>query len=75
MMMRLLAIAHELAWALQDMGRYAAARDLAQDSLTRQPPVLGDDHPGTLISATQLAASLRAPRRGRMPPATWTRTP
>ena len=30
-----LEIAHYLAWALQDMGRYAEARDLDQDTLAR----------------------------------------
>ena len=41
------------------MGRYAEARDLDQDTLDRRRRVLGDDHPSTLNSATNLAIDLR----------------
>ena len=37
-----------------------AARDLDQDTLDRRRRVLGEDHPGTLRSAANLAADLRA---------------
>jgi Tetratricopeptide repeat len=40
-------------------GRYAEARDLAQDNLDRSRRVLGEDHPDTLTSATDLALDLR----------------
>ena len=53
------AAATYLAWALQDMGRYADARDLDQDTLDRMRRVLGVDHPDTLASARNLAADLR----------------
>jgi Tetratricopeptide repeat len=49
-----------LAWALQIMGRYAEARELDEDTLTRKRRVLGEDHPETLRSARNLAADLRA---------------
>ena len=55
-----LAITHDLDWALQGLGRYAEARDLAQDTLDRSRRVLGEDHPGTLRSATNLVIDLRA---------------
>jgi hypothetical protein len=45
------------AWALRAMGRYAHARDLAQDTLARRR-VLGEDHPDTLRSANNLARTL-----------------
>ena len=54
-----LAVAHYLAWALRDMGRYAEARELDEDTLARCRRVLGDDHPNTLASATNLAVDLR----------------
>jgi len=41
------------------MGRYAEARDLYQDTLDRCRRVLGDDHPNTLTSASNLANDLR----------------
>ena len=41
------------------MGRYAEARDLDEDTLARRRRVLGEDHPGTLISASNLADDLR----------------
>ena len=54
-----LTVAHYLAWALRDMGRYAEARELDEDTLARSRRVLGDDHPSTLASATALAYDLR----------------
>jgi hypothetical protein len=53
-------VATQLAWAMRDLGRYAEARDLAQDTLNRRRQVLGEDHPSTLNSACSLAADLRA---------------
>jgi hypothetical protein len=53
-----LAAAHYIAWALSDMGHYAAARDLDQDSLDHCRRVLGEDHPHTLGSASDLAFDL-----------------
>ena len=52
-----------LAWALRDMGRYAEARELDEDTLARHRRVLGEDHPNTLTSANNLAADLSEPRR------------
>ena len=49
-----------LAAVLSETGIYSEARDLKQDTLTRQRRVLGDDHPATLNSASNLAADLRA---------------
>ena len=43
----------------QEMGRYAEARDLDQDTLDRRRRVLGEDHPDTLYSAHNLATNLR----------------
>jgi hypothetical protein len=37
-----------------------AARDLDQDTLDRRRRVLGQDHPDTLASASNLATDLRA---------------
>ena len=37
----------------------AAARELDEDTLARQRRVLGEDHPDTLLSASNLAVSLR----------------
>jgi tetratricopeptide (TPR) repeat protein len=54
-----LTVAHYRAWALRDMGRYAEARELDEDTLARYRRVLGDDHPATLASATALAFDLR----------------
>ena len=54
-----LMAAHYLAWALLEMGRYAEARDLNQDTLDRRRRVLGEDHPDTLNSAHNLAIDLR----------------
>ena len=63
-----------LAWALRDMGRYAEARDLDQDTLARRRRVLGEDHPDTLASASNLANDLATSASIRRP-ASWTRTP
>jgi tetratricopeptide repeat protein len=41
------------------LGQHEQARQLAEDTLTRCRRVLGTDHPDTLRSATQLAATLR----------------
>jgi hypothetical protein len=53
-----LSIVHYLAWALQEMGRHADARDLDEDSLARERRLRGEDHPSTLASATHLAIDL-----------------
>jgi hypothetical protein len=42
------------------LGDAQAARDLDQDTLERRRIVLGQDHPETLKSASNLAADLRA---------------
>ena len=55
-----LEIGDYLCWALEQMGRWADARDLDQDSLDRRRRTLGQDHPATLTSAENLAADLRA---------------
>ncbi len=49
-----------LAWALRNLGHYAEARELDEDTLARRRRVLGEDHPSTLLSASNLAADLRA---------------
>ena len=54
------AAARHLARALRDMGRYAEASELDEDTLARRRRVLGVDHAATL-------ASIRRP-------ASWTRT-
>jgi hypothetical protein len=54
-----LSIALYLAWAFRDIGCYAEARDLDQDSLIRKRRLRGDDHPDTLGSATHVAVDLR----------------
>jgi tetratricopeptide (TPR) repeat protein len=54
-----LSIARYLAWALREMGRHAAARELDEDSLARQRRLRGNDHPDTLASAHSLAVDLR----------------
>ena len=53
-----LAVANCLGWALEAMGRWGEARDLAQDTLDRRRRVLGQDHPDTLTSAHNLAVYL-----------------
>jgi hypothetical protein len=55
-----LTVTYYLGWALRQMGRYAEARGLNQDTLDRCRRVLGADHPDTLGSASNLAADLRA---------------
>ena len=52
------ATATYLAWALRDLGRYAAARELDEDLLAYRRRVLGPDHPSTLASASNLAIDL-----------------
>jgi tetratricopeptide repeat protein len=49
----------DLDLALREMGRYAEARNLAEDALTRYSPTLGEDHRDTLSFASSLATSLR----------------
>jgi len=53
-----LSVANSLATTLRDMGRYEEARQLDEDSLSRERRLHGDDHPNTLISASNLAADL-----------------
>ena len=40
------------------LGDYGAARELDEDTLTRRRRVLGEDHPDTLASGSNLAADL-----------------
>jgi hypothetical protein len=54
-----LAMALSLSWAPRLMGRYAEARDLAQEVLDRKRRILGEDHPSAPMSANYLAAALR----------------
>jgi hypothetical protein len=54
--MRIVAL--YIAAALRDMGRYAEARDLDQDTLDRQRRAQGEDHPNTLAAASNLAIDL-----------------
>jgi len=54
-----LAIGDCLGWALRELGRWAEARDLAQDVLDRRRRILCEDHPDTLTAAYNLASSLR----------------
>jgi TIR domain/Tetratricopeptide repeat/NB-ARC domain len=51
--------ANSLAESFRQMGRYADAQQLDEDTLTNVRGILGDDHPSTLISASNLAADLR----------------
>jgi hypothetical protein len=51
--------ANSLAQALRDMGRFAEARDLDEDTLARRRRILGEDHPHTFASANNLALDLR----------------
>ena len=53
-----LMVASYLAWALDDLGRYSAARDLGQETLKLRRRVLGEDHPGTLATASNLVGTL-----------------
>ena len=57
-----------LAVDLTDLGEYQAARELGEDTLARRR-ILGDDHPDTLTSASNLAASLRRANKRQGPPA------
>jgi hypothetical protein len=43
---------------LRKLGEYERARQLDEDTLARRRRVLGDDHPDTLTSASNLAADL-----------------
>jgi tetratricopeptide (TPR) repeat protein len=54
-----LSMAHQLAFALYNLGRYVEARDLAQEVAARARQVLGEDHENTLVYANTLAISLR----------------
>jgi TIR domain-containing protein/tetratricopeptide repeat protein/NB-ARC domain-containing protein len=53
-----LAAANTYAEGHRHLGHYAEARELHQDTLDRKREVLGDDHPDTLTSASNLAAVL-----------------
>jgi Tetratricopeptide repeat len=48
-----------LAGTLGEMGCYAEARELDEDSLSRERRLRGEDHPDTLTSAGNLANDLR----------------
>jgi hypothetical protein len=54
-----LTAASYLAVGLRNMGRYAEARELDQDTLVHRRRLFGDDHPSTLSSAHNLAVDLR----------------
>jgi hypothetical protein len=45
---------------LRALGEYERASQLDEDTLIRRRRVLGEDHPDTLTSASNLAADLRA---------------
>ena len=47
---------------MQNLGRYDKARELDDDTLTPYLRVLGEDHPGTLASANNLAIDLSRAR-------------
>lgn len=51
--------AHILSFALSELGLDQEARDLDEDTLTRQIRLLGEDHPETIRSAISLALHLR----------------
>ena len=53
-----MAMAHQLAWTLQNLARYTEARDLEQEVVVRARRVLGEDSRNTLIYANSLAISL-----------------
>jgi hypothetical protein len=53
-----LRVATALTATLTRLGEYQAARELAEDTLTRCQRVLGNDHPTTLLSAADLATAL-----------------
>ncbi len=44
---------------LRELGQVEQARQLDEDTLTRFRRVLGDDHPDTVRSATNLAEDVR----------------
>ncbi len=48
------------AYTLREMGRFLEAWDQDEDTLARRRRILGDDHPSTLSSASNLASDLRA---------------
>ena len=48
----------QLANDLLLLGNYAQARELQEETLSRQRRILGDDHPDTLTSANQLGTML-----------------
>jgi Tetratricopeptide repeat/NB-ARC domain len=52
--------ANTLAGALREMGCYVEARELDEDTLSREQRLRGEDHPDTLISASNLAIDLCA---------------
>jgi hypothetical protein len=52
--------AHFVAEALEDLGRYAEARLLSEDTLARRRRLFGDDAPATLASALAFANNLRS---------------
>ena len=56
----ILGSASNLARCMSVLGEYQQVRILHEDTLTRCRRVLGDDHPDTLNSASNLAASLSA---------------
>jgi hypothetical protein len=56
---QLIDAGYKLAADLANLGERQAARDLDQDTLDRRRRVLGQDHPDTLASATNLAHDLR----------------
>jgi hypothetical protein len=43
---------------LRELGQHEQARQLAEDTLTRQRQILGEDHPDTLESSRNLALHL-----------------
>ncbi|MCA1656801.1 MAG: tetratricopeptide repeat protein, partial [Actinobacteria bacterium] len=55
-----LVSAYIVAAILWTLGQYEQARQLVDDTVTRQRRILGDDHPDTLRSATTLASTLWA---------------
>jgi hypothetical protein len=53
-----LMMATYLAWALEDLGKLRAARDLGRDTLARRRRVLGENNRSTLVTASNLVATL-----------------
>ncbi|WP_083873796.1 toll/interleukin-1 receptor domain-containing protein [Frankia sp. QA3] len=60
-----LTTAHNLAVALNELGDHQAARDLAQDTLTRQRQTLGNDHSAAQATGQMLSRIDRQRERGR----------